>query len=133
MTLFVHRNPRPEVKEILNAGSAWWPTATVTTVYPTTAISAPVIQHAYDGSPSQQANRSLDTIRVTCWTPKGQVDASINLARLVAAYLLDSGSSDVWRFRNPVGFNQDIDARNTLPFCTFTITAETRPEAVPAP
>lgn len=131
MTLFVFPNPRPAVKAVLNeAKAAHWPTATITTAFPTSAISAPVIQHAYDGSPTQEQQRQECSIRVTFWTPKGQVDAAIDGAHLVAAAMLEAGSESVWRFRTPTGFLNGIDPDSGLPFCTFNITAETRPAAV---
>lgn len=131
MTLFVFPNPRPAVKAILTAAKpSRWPTATIDTKFPATAINVPWIQHAFDGAPSQQQVRQNATVRITYWTPKGQVDAAVDGAQLAAAVLLDGGSSTVWRFRNAVGFNNGVDPDNGLPFCTFTITAEMRPLAV---
>lgn len=139
MTLFVFPNPRPAVKAILTAAKpSRWPTATIDTKFPTTVITVPLIQHAFDGAPSQQQVRQNATMRLTCWAPERtsgstktrSIDEAIDLAQLVAATLLDGGSATVWRFRNAVGFNNGVDPDNGLPFCTFTITAEMRPLAV---
>lgn len=131
MTLYVFPNPRVDVKARLNAGKAThWPTATISTSFPSTAIAVPHIQHAWDGTPTQQKNRQGATIRITVWTPKGRIDEGIDLAQLVLAYLLDTGSASTWRFRPGGGPAHGIDSDTGLPFCTFTVTAETRPTAV---
>lgn len=132
MALYVFPDPRAAVAaELTAAKAARWPTATISTAFPASAIAAPHIQHAWDGTPSQQANRQAATIRVTCWTPKGKVSEGIDLAQLVLAVLLDSGSASVWRFRPGAGPLPGVDNTSGLPFCTFTVTAETRPIAVP--
>lgn len=129
--LFVFPEPRAAVSAELNAAKvARWPTATISTSFPSTAITVPHIQHAWDGTPTQQANRQNCAIRITAWTPKGQLAASGDLAQLVLAVLLDSGSASIWRFRDPVGPIPGIDDATGLPFCTFTLTCETRPSAV---
>lgn len=131
MALYVFPDPRAAVAAELNAAkSARWPTATISTSFPVVALTAPHIQHAWDGTPSQQANRQITTIRVTVWTPKGQVKPGIDLAQLVLAVLLDSGSTSVWRFLPGGGPVDDIDRDTGLPFCSFTVTAETKPTAV---
>jgi hypothetical protein len=132
MTLDVFPDPRADVAALLTAAKpSRWPTATITTTFPTSSqIAAPVIQHAWDGSPSEQANRQVVTIRVTCWTPKGKVSDGIALAQMVRAYLLDSGSATTWRFRRGPGPAPGVDKASGLPFCTFTLTAETRPTRV---
>ena len=55
---------------------------------------------------------------------------SIALAQLVRAYLLDSGSSAIWRFRRGPGPSHGVDPATELPFATFILTAETRPTRV---
>lgn len=131
MTLNVFPDPRESVKALLNAAkAARWPTATISTSFPDAAITVPHIQHAWDGTPSQQSNRQVTAIRVTVWTPKGKVSDGIALAQLVHAYLLDSGSASVWRFRPGAGPIPAVDEDTGLPFCTFTLNAETRPTAV---
>jgi hypothetical protein len=97
--LDVFPDPRADVKALLEAGAYHWPTATIGTKVPDSGIAVPHIQHAWDGSPSQQANRQLATIRVTVWTPRGEVSEGITLAQLVRAYLLVAGSAATWRFR----------------------------------
>lgn len=129
--LYVFPDPRDSVKAILNAAKAdRWPTATISTEFPSSAISVPHIQHAWDGTPSQEQQRQNTVIRVTVWTPKGKVSDGITLAQLVLAVLLAGGSATVWRFRDPVGPLVGIDPATALPFCSFTIAAETRPHAV---
>lgn len=129
--LYVFPDPRDGVKGLLNAAKASrWPTATISTSFPEAAIAVPHIQHAWDGTPSQQVNRQVTAIRVTVWTPKGRVSDGIALAQLVHAYLLDVGSASVWRFRPGAGPVPDVDKDTGLPFCTFTVNAETRPAAV---
>jgi hypothetical protein len=131
VTLFVFPDPRADVAaELTAAKAARWPTATISTSFPTSAISVPHIQHAWDGTPSQQQNRQSCTIRVTVWTPKGEVSAGIALAQLVRAVLLAGGSASVWRFTRGPGPLPGIDPDTSLPFCTFSLTAETRPTAV---
>ena len=131
MTLYVFPDPTDATEDILDAGKDdHYPTATIGMSYPTTAISVPHIQHAWDGTPSEQVNRERCTIRVTVWTPKGKVSDGINLAALVRAYLLSAGSDTVWQYRPGAGRVAGIDPSNKLPFCTFTLTAETRPYAV---
>ena len=129
--LFTFPDPRADVAAVLTAAKPTrFPTATISTTFPSTAITAPHIQHAWDGTPSQESNREFATIRVTVWTPKGQVSAGIDLASLVQAVLLDAGSSSVWRYARGLGRSPGIDPDTGLPFCTFTLTAETRPSPV---
>lgn len=131
MTLYVFPDPRADVAAVLTAAKpAHWPTATISTSFPSTVLTSPHIQHAWDGTPSQDVNRERATIRVTVWTPKGKVSDGINLASLVQAVLLDAGSSNVWRYTTGTGRLPGIDVDTGLPFCTFTLTAETRPSAV---
>lgn len=131
MTLDVFPDPTVAVKALLVAGKpARWSTATISTDVPPSGITVPHLQHAWDGTPSQQANRQVVTIRVTCWTPRGQVSPGIALAQLVRAYLLDSGSATVWRFRPGAGPVPGVDKATGLPFCTFSLSAETRPTRV---
>ncbi len=131
MTLYVFPDPRAAVAaELTAAKAARWPTATISTAFPASAITVPHIQHAWDGTPSQDVNRERCTIRVTVWTPKGKVTEGIDLASLVQAVLLDSGSATVWRYTPGAGRLPGVDDATGLPFCTFTLTAETRPSAV---
>lgn len=131
MTLYVFPDPRAEVAALLTAEkAARWPTATISTAFPTTAITAPHIQHAWDGTPSEEQQRERCAVRVTVWTPKGKVSDGINLAALVRAVMLDSGSAGVWRYTRGAGRLPGVDPDTQLPFCTFTLTAETRPTAV---
>ena len=129
--MFTFPDPRADVAAVLNAAKPTrFPTATISTSFPTTTLTVPHIQHAWDGTPSQEQQREFATIRVTVWTPKGQVTAGIDLASLVQAVLLDAGSSSVWRYTRGLGRSPGVDPDTGLPFCTFTVTAETRPSAV---
>lgn len=131
MTLDVFPDPRSDVKALLTAAKPTrWSTATISTDFPASAIAVPHIQHAWDGTPSQQANRQMCTIRITCWTPRGKVSDGITLAQLVRAYLLAAGSTTTWRFRPGAGPAPGVDDASGLPFCTFSLTAETRPSRV---
>lgn len=131
MTLVVFPDPRADVQAILTAAKpARWSTATISTAFPPAALSVPHIQHAWDGTPGQQANRQTAAIRVTCWTPKGKVSDGIALAQLVLAVLLEAGSAATWQFRTGAGPLPGIDPDTGLPFCTFTLNAQTRPTAV---
>ena len=131
MTLYTFPDPRADVKAVLEAAKpTHWPTATISTSFPSSAITAPHIQHAWDGTPGQTVVSESTSIRVTVWTPKGQVSSGIDLASLVQAVLLDSQSSNVWRYDAGAGRAPGIDPETGLPFCTFTVTAETRPAPV---
>ena len=129
--MYTFPDPRASVASILAAAKpTYFPTATISTSFPSTAITVPHIQHAWDGTPSEEQQREFCTVRVTVWTPKGQTSPGINLAALVKAILLNSGDASVWRFTPGLGRSPGIDPDTGLPFCTFTVTAETRPSAV---
>lgn len=141
MTLYVFPDPQPAVSAVLNAAkAARWPTAVIATAFPSQSsaqnlgvawpMTGPWIQHAWDGTPTQESNRQGATIRVTVWQPKGKPGDAASLAQLVNAVLLDSGSASVWRFARGAGPLNGTDDDSGLPFCTFTVTAETRPTAV---
>lgn len=131
MTLFAFPDPRVAVEAALVAAKpTYWPSATISTSFPDSAISVPHLQHAWDGTPSEEQQRERCTIRVTVWTPKGRISDGINLAARVKAVLLDSGSVTVWRFTPGAGRLPGVDRDTGLPFCTFTVTAETRPAAL---
>lgn len=131
MTIYAFPDPRPAVSAVLNAAkAAHWPTATISGEFPQSNISVPHIQYAWDGTPLQQSNRQGCAIRVTVWAPKLQTPAGIALAQLVLAVLLDSGTGTIWRFTPGAGPLPGTDDDTKLPFCTFTVTAETRPAAV---
>lgn len=131
MPLYAFPDPRAAVEDILYAAKpSRWPTATISTSFPSGKITVPHIQHGWDGTPVQQANRQGCTVRVTVWTPRLEVSEGITLAQLVLSVLLDSGSASVWRFTPGPGPLPGVDDDSKLPFCTFTVTAETRPFAV---
>lgn len=133
MTLFVFPDPRAAVKALLDAAKvARWPNATIQTKFPSAPLTGTSrwLQHAWDGTPIEQAQRQRCTIRVTAWAPPGMTTEAINLAQLSRAYLLDSGTAVVWGFTRGPGPVPGTDDKTGNEFCTFTLTADTRPAAV---
>lgn len=141
--MYVFPDPRASVKSLLEGGrSSYWPGATVATSFPSRKAadelsgaawpltSAGWIQHAWDGTSSQQANRQVCTIRVTVWMPKDKPSNAIATAQKVLAYLLANASATVWRFTPGAGPLPGVDDDTELSFCTFTVNAETRASAV---
>ena len=130
MTLYTFANPlRDTIDTLLAAVQTYWPTASVSANFPT-SLSAPHIQVGWDGTPGTEAQRELASVRITVWAPKGKTLTAADLATLVQAVLLDSGSSAVWRYTRGTGRTPGIDPDNGLPFCTFNVTAETKPSPV---
>lgn len=130
MPLYTFPNPARDTIDTLKAAApTYWPTASVSVSFPT-SLTAPHIQVAWDGTPGGEAQRELTSVRVTVWTPKGQPSAAADLASLVEAVLLDGGSEDVWRYTRSTGRTPGVDDATGLPFCTFNLTAETRPSPV---
>ena len=130
-----------DVRATLAANAARWPAGTLySDKHPSTWKSAPTIQYAWDGTPSQEQQREVCAIRITVWGWKEATSATTNtirgeddcadLASLVQAVLFDSGSSDVWRYTRGLGRSVGTDPATGLPFCSFTVNAETRPQAV---
>ena len=134
MTLYTFPDPLADVRATLTANAALLPAGTTSsTSYPSSSITVPHIQYAWDGTPSQDRRRELATVRVTVWGKKTNgIDrnGTILLASLAQAILLDSGSASVWRYTAGTGRSYGIDPDSGLPFCTFTLTAETRPSPV---
>ena len=134
MTLYTFADPLADVRATITANADLLPAgATHSTAFPASSITAPHIQYAWDGTPSQERQRESATIRVTVWGKKANgIDrnGTILLASLVQAILLDAGSAGVWRYLPGLGRSYGIDPDTGLPFCTFTLTAETRPSPV---
>ncbi len=133
MALFVFPDPRAAVKALLEGEkAARWPNATIQTKFPSAPLAGTQrwIPHAWDGTPTELRNMQRCTIRVTTYAPKGQANAAIDLAQLVRAFLLDSGTAVVWAFRPGPGPAPGTDDATKNEFCTFTLTADTRPSAV---
>lgn len=85
------------------------------------SCAAPVIQYAWDGTPSDADNREDAAIRVTVWTPKGQPTQAAAVAHGLRQRLLVHSSPAVWRVDRGAGRLPGVDAKSELPFCTFTV------------
>ena len=131
MTLYVFPDPRADVQARLAANASRWPAATWSHKHPVAlAAGTQHIQYAWDGTPTEEQVRERCTMRITVWTPKGRTSEAIDLASLVRAVLLDSGSDRVWRYTRGAGRLPGHADDSDLEFCTFTLTAETRPSPV---
>lgn len=131
MTLYVHADPLADVRAVLVANSARWPNADFNLTHPgTLSGTSERIQYAWDGTPSDEQQREFCVVRITYWTAKGERNEAINGASFVRAVLLDSGSSAVWRYTRGLGRSAGQDPASENEFCSFTVTAETRPQAV---
>lgn len=140
MTLYTFPYAPFDVRAALAANAALWPAGTTYDgKHPTTWRAAPHIQYAWDGTPTQTAVSESATIRVTVWGWKTATSSTTNeihgeddcadLASLVQAVLHDSQSSNIWRYDRGLGRSTGTDPDTGLPFCTFTVTAETKPHA----
>lgn len=124
-------NPLVEAQAFLAANAASLPAgATRGTAFPDKNITAVYVQYAWDGSPSDADNRESAAIRVTVWAPKGRVTEPQDVAATLRARFLRWSSATCWRVDRGAGRLPGIDSDTGLPFCTFTLTAETRPSAV---
>lgn len=130
MTLYTFPDPRRAAIDELTASLAKFPAGTTITTDLPTSLTSPRLQVAWDGTPSEERQRERAAIRVTVWTPKGQSSQANSLAALAKAVLLDASSDAVWRYTRGTGRLPGIDAATDLPFCSFTLTAETKPSAV---
>jgi hypothetical protein len=116
-------NPLEATQAFLAADVVNLPASTTrSTSFPTNNISVPHIQFAWDGTPSDADNREDTTIRITVWTPKGQVIAAQDIAEGLRARFLDYSSADVSRVNRGAGRLPGVDDTNKLPFCTFTVS-----------
>lgn len=130
MTTYTFPDPEIAVVGFLESRADLLPTGTtVDTSFPSGAITTPHVQIGWDGTPSDAVNREPAVIRCTAWAPEGQPTAAKNLASLVRAMLLQFGSASVWRTYRGTGRTIGTDPDTGLPFCTFTVTAEMRPES----
>lgn len=128
--LYTYNDPTRAFIDTLLAEAARFPVGTtVGTSFPTSALSAPHIQVAWDGTPTEEEQREKATMRVTYWAPKGQQTAAKDGASLARAVLLD-GALGLWRVTKGAGRTPGVDDATGLPFCTFTLTAETKPSPV---
>lgn len=131
MTLYTFPDPLADVRAVLVANAALWPNADYNLTNPgTLAATAERIQYAWDGTPDDERQREFCTVRITYWTAKGKRTAALDGASLVRSVLLDAGSSNVWRYTRGLGRSEGTDPDTSNNFCTFTLTAETRPSAV---
>lgn len=129
--MFTFPDPLADVRAVLAANAARWPNATFNLTHPGTLTgTAERIQYAWDGTPSEEQQREFCTIRITYWTADGKRNQAVDGASLVRAVLLNAGSSSVWRYTRGLGRTPGKDNATKNEFCTFTLTAETRPSAV---
>jgi hypothetical protein len=132
VTLYTFPDPLADVRATLQANASRWPNADYNLTHPG-ALTGTVerIQYAWDGTPADEQQREFCTVRITYWTAKGKRSNAINGASLVRAVLLNSGSATVWRYTRGLGRLHGTDPDTENEFCSFTLTAETRPSAVP--
>ena len=140
MTLYTFPSPLRDPRAVLAANAARWPAGTTFSEKPALTVGlAPHIQYRWDGTPSEEQQRERCVIGITVWGWKVQTgptttatseDDLYDLASLVRAVFLNSGSSDVWRYTPGIGRLPGKDPDTKVPFCTFTLTAETRPSPV---
>lgn len=131
MDLYTFADPEDEVYAILKANAARFPVGTkFSTAFPLTLTDHHHVQFAWDGTPGDEQQREFATIRVTYWTPKGHRSEAKDGASLARAVLLDSGTSGLWRITRGGGRAPGHDDATGNEFCTFNVTAETRPSAV---
>lgn len=129
--LFTFPDPLADVRAVLMANAARWPNADFNLTHPgTLSGTTERIQYAWDGTPEDEQQREFCLVRITYWTAKGKRSNAINGASLARAVLLDSGSSNVWRYTRGLGRSAGTDPETSNEFCTFTLTAETRPSPV---
>ena len=115
-------NPLAAAKAFLDSDAPNQPAGTTrSTKFPTSAITAPHIQFAWDGSPSDADNREDTTIRITVWTPQGKVTDAQDIAAGLRARFLRYASADVFGVNRGAGRLPGIDSDTALPFCTFTV------------
>lgn len=116
-------NPLMAAKAFLDADAANLPAGTTwSAAFPSTAITKPHVQFAWDGTPSDADNREDATIRITVWTPKGRVTDAQDIAGGIRARLLRWSSPNTWRVDRGAGRLPGTDPDSGLPFCTFTVS-----------
>lgn len=93
---------------------------TVSTSFPSSAITVPHVQVAWDGTPSDADNREDAAIRFTIWAPTGKPTLAQDLAGGVRARFLAFASADIQRVNRGAGRLPGTDDATKLPFCTFT-------------
>lgn len=129
--LYTYDNPEAAFIDTLTAQAARFPAGTtVGTSFPTSALTVHHIQVAWDGTPSEDEQREQTAMRVTYWTPKGQRTAAMDGASLARAVLREHVDPRLWRVTKGAGRTPGVDDATGLPFCTFTLTAETKPSPV---
>lgn len=116
-------NPLAETKAFLDADLANLPSGTTKgTAVPDSAITKPHVQFAWDGTPTDAANREDTVVRVTVWTPRGKATDAQDIAAGLRARFLRWSSASTWRVDRGAGRIPGIDPDTQLPFCTFTIS-----------
>lgn len=116
-------NPLVAAKAFLDGDAGNQPAGTTrSTGFPASAIAAPHIQFAWDGTPTDADNREDAVIRITVWTPKGRFTDAQDIAGGLRARLLGWSSADVFRVDRGAGRLPGTDPATGLPFCSFTVS-----------
>lgn len=127
MTVYVFADPLRESIDYLKTKVAAYPAGTTVSANFPTALTAPHVQVAWDGTPGERQQAETAAVRVTVWEPKGHGGDANTLASLVRKHLLELASASVWRVLSGAGRTPGVDPDNGLPFCTFTVNADIRP------
>jgi hypothetical protein len=115
-------NPLVVIRDLVAADAANLPTGTTRGTTAPTALAAPYVQYAWDGTPSDADNRENVAVRVTVWTPKGQTTTAQDIALGLRYRLLKTAEhSDAWRIDRGAGRLPGVDPDTGLPFCTFSL------------
>jgi len=112
-------NPVEVIRDLIVADSGLPSDTTHGTSVPTGKPTAPYVQYAWDGTPSDADNRENTAIRVTVWTPKGRVSDAQDIAGGLRQRLLAASHTSAWRIDRGPGRLPGIDPDTGLPFCTF--------------
>lgn len=115
-------DPEAAMLAFLDGIAAQLPTGTTYDVsFPSSAITVPHIQVAWDGTPSDASNREDTAVRFTVWAPKGQRSLAKSLAGTVRALALAYSGAGAFRVDRGAGRLPGVDDDTGLPFCTFTV------------
>lgn len=115
-------NPLVVIRDLVAADTPNLPAGTTRgTAFPTGPLTAPYVQYAWDGTPSDADNRENAAIRVTVWTPAGQVTTAQDIAIGLRYRLLSAYHTSAWRIDRGAGRLPGVDPDTGLPFCTFSL------------
>lgn len=118
-------NPIEAIRDFLVADAANLPAGhTIGTTYPANSdLAVTHIQYAWDGTPSDADNREDVALRVTVWTPRGDVTDAGTTAGGIRSRLVGYSSPLIQRVNRGTGRLSGIDPDTGLPFCSFTVNA----------